>query len=630
MAVIRVTIRTRKPHVFARRDADWRPHRPIGLGFARWGRHERLGRFDPSDGIGDTSLIIVSRSVTRMNRIARSTETLLFVFGSIGCVSSHQNEQSSVGDAIEEVSDTQVGPEETASGSERDILTDRPAGDTDEPGLVGGDADGTDHLSDNVLVPPVPWGPENRGYRRLRGIVHAHSIHSHDGCAQDAPPLGSVASLQCLAEMRAAPCQAGIDFLMLTDHPANVAHTPFLDALHYQPQNGDAVMKDEEERPLANRVLCPTGSLVDRFFFYVGTEGGSKNMPVALSGPIPPEVFSTGYADKVPLELAQAAIAQVHALGGVALAAHTEEDDISVERIVALPLDGIEMYNFHANILKALDNFDRLLLLDRFMGAPGPDRPLADLSLLTFLQPITRTIEKFDQAAPFVHLIHVAANDVHRNVEFPVMCPDGVRPDNLCGTLSESGYPEFAAFLATGGPFPLNDGDRLDSYVRSYRWFSNHLWATSDDPDRIRQTLRRGRHFSAFDGLGEPRGFDFFAVQGAKVFEMGDEVTFGEDTTLYLRAPTVSEPPWGLPRVDDFSMAEVTTRLIRATPGGSQVVLVRKGQGATAAFPVTGPGVYRVECDIVPRHLKPALPGVEELADNPYPYLYSNAIFIRE
>lgn len=498
-----------------------------------------------------------------------------------------------------------------------------------------GEADGVE-VADPGVVPPVPWGPENRGFLHMRGIVHAHSIYSHDGCASDAPPIGSEASLQCLAEMRAAPCLAGIDFLMQTDHPGNVADTPFLDALHYQPGDGDAIMKDEEERPLANRVTCPEGSLVDRFYFYVGTEGGAKNMPVALAGPVPPEVFSTGYADSVPLDKARAAVAQVHALGGVALAAHTEEGDISVERIVALPLDGIEIYNFHANILKAMDNFDRLLLLDRFMGSAGPDRPLADLSLLTFLQPTTRDIEKFDQAVAIgwanapVHLVHVAANDVHRNVEFPVMCPEGVQPDNFCGTLADNGYPEFAAFLAAGGPFPLNDGDRLDSYVRSYKWFSNHLFVNADDPDRIRKALRQGRGFSAFDGLGYPQGFDFFAVVGPDVHEMGDEFVFTEGTTLYLRAPTLVEPPWGLPRVEDYGPGEVTTRLVRATQEGSEVVWTLVGQGTAAAFSVPGPGVYRVECDIVPKHLKPGLSGVEDLADGTFPYLYSNAIFIRE
>ncbi len=546
--------------------------------------------------------------------------------GLASCGSARSGADAGPGDAAVDASSV---TDESGPGPDGSALDEMMGAETSgDPGVEGPGAD--EAPSDPGVVPPVPWGPENRGFLHMRGIVHAHSIYSHDGCAPDAPPIGSEASLKCLAEMRAAPCLAGIDFLMQTDHPGNVADTPFLDALHYQPADGDVIIKDEEGRPLANRVTCPEGSLVDRFYFYVGTEGGAKNMPVALSGPIPPEVFSTGYADSVPLDKARAAIAQVHALGGVALAAHTEEGDISVERIVALPLDGMEIYNFHANILKAMDNFDRLLLLDRFMGESGPDRPLADLSLLTFLQPTTRDIEKFDQAAPRIHLIHIAANDVHRNVEFPVLCPEGVQPDNFCGTLADSGYPEFAAFLATGGPFPLNDGDRLDSYVRSYKWFSNHLFVNADDPDRIRKALRQGRGFSAFDGLGYPQGFDFFAVVGPDAHEMGDEIAFREGITLYLRAPTLVEPPWGLPRVEDYGAGEVTTRLVRATEGGSEVVLTLTGQGATAAFPVPGPGVYRVECDLVPRHLKPGLSGVEDLADDSYPYLYSNAIFIRE
>jgi hypothetical protein len=219
---------------------------------------------------------------------------------------------------------------------------------------------------------------------------------------------------------------------------------------------------------------------------------------------------------------------------------------------------------------------------------------------------------------------------VHRNVEFPVLCPDGVQPDNVCGNLRDSGYPYFAEFLAQGGPFPLNDGDRLDSYVRSYKWFSNHLFVNADDPDRIRQALRQGRMYSAFDGLGYPEGFDLFVARGAQVLELGDETTFEPGLTLYVRAPVVREPPWGLPRIEDYAQAQVTTRVVRATPQGSSTLLELSGQGAVAAIPVPGPGVYRVECTIVPLHLKPGLPGVESLAEDAYPYLYSNAIFVAE
>lgn len=487
-----------------------------------------------------------------------------------------------------------------------------------------------DYTQAEEVEEKIPWGHETRGYKALRGIIHAHSIYSHDGCAPDAPPLGSIESLKCENEMRLAPCISGIHFIMQTDHPANVASADFLDALHYRPEEGDAIMKDEEERPLANRVKCPEGSLVPYFYFYLGTEGGKKNMPVALAGPVPQEVFSTGYADQVPLEEAQAAIAKVHALGGVALAAHTEEDDISLQRIVALPLDGIEIYNFHANILKAFENFEALMEIDRFMAPKDALGPVADLAFLTFLQPVKRDVEKFDAAASEVHLVHVAANDVHRNVEVPSICPDGVLPGSFCGNLAEAGYPYFAELLSKGGPIILRDGDRLDSYARSYRWFSNYLLVTSDDPDVMRKTLRRGRAFSAFDGFGMPSGFDFFAMKAGTIYEMGEELHFEEGIVLYVRTPTLQEPPWGIPGVTEYASARLFTRLIAATKTESKVVLAIEGQGMTAAFPVSQPGVFRVECDIIPLHLRPALTNVEHLSEKTFPYIYSNAIFVRE
>lgn len=511
-----------------------------------------------------------------------------------------------------------------------DVAEDVPLQPDDAAAEAAADAD----VMEEVLVPPVPWGPENRGFIDLRGIVHAHSIYSHDGCASDAPPIGSPESLQCLAEMRAAPCLAGIDFLMQTDHPGNVADTPFLSALHYQPGDGDELMRDGKDRVFANKVTCPADSLVDHFYFYVGAEGGSKQMPVAFAGPDDgvtpgsPEVMHTGYEDDDPLDEAQAALATLHELGGVALSPHTEEGNISVQRMIDLPLDGMEIYNFHTGILEAIDNFDKFLTLNDFMGSGGPAEPVADLAILTFLQPVELDPIKFDQAAPHIHLAHISANDVHRNVEVPALCAGGLDDGGMCQNLAAE-YPHFAQFLVKGGAVPLNDSDRLDSYVRSYRWFSNHAWVAKNDPDDIRKAIGHGRGFSAFDILGFPTGFDFFAINDGVTMELGDEATLADGTVLYIRNPVLTDPPWDLERVDDFSGAQLTTKLFKATKQDSTVVLEVEGQGQTAKYEVPETGAYRVEIWMVPTHVKPGLIGVEELADADYPYLYSNAIFLR-
>ena len=530
------------------------------------------------------------------------------------------------------VSDDVGASERTDGQTMEEAFDSEPAGDMVELALDS-QKEGASETSEDVgsdIFAGVPFGFENRGFQEMRGIVHAHSIYSHDGCSPDAPPLGSEASLQCLREMREAPCKSKINFIMQTDHPANVQDQTFLDALHYDESLGDTVIKDSQDRPFANKVLCQSG-LVTHFYFFVGTEGGDHNMPVAMSGPIPAEVFSTGYGDSTLLESAQKARDMVHELGGAVFAAHSEEASISKERIVALPLDGMEIYNFHANAISALSQnlFSSLETLDAFIGN---SKVLADLALLVMLEALPEDEEKFIYGSARVHLAHISANDVHRNVEVPVMCPDGLETP-LCQNLVENGYPNVANLLVKGGPIILNDGDRLDSYARSYKWFANRALVKNDDPQEIRDAIRKGRSWTSFDLFGYVTGFDFFAMKGEDVFEMGDEVQTGDGISFYLRTPELIDPEWGMPKALDYSLAKLRIQVIRATLSGKEVLLdeqIRGGEQRTYKIDGLGAGAYFVKATIVPSHLKPLLQGQEGLADKEYPLLYSNAIFVRE
>lgn len=475
-----------------------------------------------------------------------------------------------------------------------------------------------------TVSPPVPWDPRNRGYIHLRGIVHVHSLYSHDGCIsnhEDVEASQRTAFFEkCLQELRKAPCESGIDFVMQTDHPGDLRDQKFEDALHFQ--KGDQIFYDNKGRPFANKVLCSNGSHVNHYYFYVGTEG-SKQMPIAMAGPIPPEVFSTSVDINTPLEKAQAAIAMVHELGGYMFAAHTEEDNIPAERIIALPLDGMEIYNVHAGLMDVLgSHMDSFFLVDRFM-AKGPDPTLV---LLTFLKPLESNPKKFDKVAPHIRISHIIATDIHRNVELPALCAGGLEDGGMCENLA-SEYPYFAQFLVNGGPVLLSDGERIDSYRRSFRWYSNHALVTSDDPDAIREAIGKGRNYAVFDLMGMPDGFDFFAIGDGKVYEMGSEITNASQVTLYYRAPHLVAPPWGIENVTDYSDAILVTTIIKATSDGTEIVA--QGQISEASFVVSEPSVWRVEIWITPKHLRPALVGVENLSESSYPYLYSNAIFIR-
>jgi hypothetical protein len=291
----------------------------------------------------------------------------------------------------------------------------------------------------------------------------------------------------------------------------------------------------------------------------------------------------------------------------------------------------MEIYNFHANAISALSQnlFSSLETLDAFIGN---SKVLADLALLVMLDALPEDEEKFIYGSARVHLAHISANDVHRNVEVPVMCPDGLETP-LCQNLVENGYPNVANLLVKGGPIILNDGDRFDSYARSYKWFANRALVKNDDPQEIRDAIRKGRSWTSFDLFGYVTGFDFFAMKGEDVFEMGDEVQTGDGISFYLRTPELSDPEWGMPKALDYSLAKLRIQVIRATLSGKEVLLdeqIGGGEQRTYKIDGLGAGAYFVKATIVPSHLKPLLQGQEGLADKEYPLLYSNAIFVRE
>jgi hypothetical protein len=512
----------------------------------------------------------------------------------------------------------------------------------DQAGDAVSDSTGEDQAADTApeeLTPPVPWTPEARGYKVLRGIVHLHSLYSHDGCTSDQEGKPESFFQQCLKEMRDAACASAIDFMMQTDHPGNVKDQTFEDAVHYQPESGDILIKDDKERPFANKIPCSSQNPILRSYFFLGTEG-SKQMPIGLSKTadsqngwksVDPVIFNVGYGDKVPLENAQAAIAVAHASGGFAFGVHTEEDNISIDRIKALPLDGMEMFNIHPMFLDALGKkFDSFLRIDSFM-TKETDAPVSDLAFLLLFAPVENDPIKFDAVAPYIRIANVGATDIHRNVELPALCPDGIDQPGLCQNLSEQ-YPNLVMSFVTGGPAILSDGDRFDSYARGFRWMANRTLVKKDaqnEAEEIRQATGHGKSFLAFDLMGSPSGFDFFAWADGKVIEMGEEVKDAKDVNLYVHAPSVSAPPWGIKHVSDYSSAVIKTRLIQAKESGSTVVKEVEGQGAEFSVKADVKAAWRIEVWITPKHLAPALKGLEDIASMDYPYIYSNAVFVR-
>ncbi len=93
--------------------------------------------------------------------------------------------------------------------------------------------------------PPSP-------YTETRGLIHMHSIYSHDACDGEGFTSGKP-NLQCLKELREAVCQNGFDFMFLTDHPSNMKDYTLQQDMLHDAAAGDTLVLDKG-KPIANKL----------------------------------------------------------------------------------------------------------------------------------------------------------------------------------------------------------------------------------------------------------------------------------------------------------------------------------------------------------------------------------------
>jgi hypothetical protein len=433
-----------------------------------------------------------------------------------------------------------------------------------------------------------PWEPGvvypssdalERGLLDRRGLIHAHSVYSHDACDNEPrDPVTGELDLACLADFRFGMCKTRHDFVMLTDHDEMFAETSYPDALLYAPDLGDTLLERDSE-PVGNWLTCPEEDAAHRALVLAGCEAGT--MPVGLDRHVAADAAgrSLVYGAKGP-----EAIQTLKDNGAVALVAHTE--GWSVDELVNLPLDGFEMYNLHANLE---GNLGAAVGLITKLSTPE-QLPHSDLVLLPVVTEDPVYLEHWGSVlARGARRVTTMATDCHENV-----------------------FQQ-----------PLPDGERVDSYRRMMLWFSNHLLVTPTadggfDDRSLKDALRAGRLYGAFELLGYPAGFEFTGLDGGEVREMGSELSMSRGAELHVRLPTVR----GL---DAARQPPRTLRLLRAKDAGWDVI----AEGDTdLSVNVDQPGAYRAEVRMVPTHLEPYLSSYADLAQREFVWIYSNAIYV--
>jgi len=307
--------------------------------------------------------------------------------------------------------------------------------------------------------------------------------------------------------------------------------------------------------------------------WYPGIE--DELMPLGLTEHVPgdAEARDLAYNEDTP-----EAVQRLVDAGAAVFVAHTEGRDLlQLQAQQDAGLTGVEIFNLHAMFAPdiraddlGLDSLSWLTEIADFTDEEGTAEP--DLFVLAVLDRQPPSLERFDALLARGPMVGIIGTDAHQNVL----------------------------------PYDLRDGDRADSYRRMLRWMDNIV--LPDPGEDPKDALAAGKSYVAFEILGTPRGFAFHADDGTP---MGGTTSA---RTLTVGCPVLHEAsPQGLER------PEVSVQVLR------DGVVVASGCGEHAV----DPGVYRVEVDIVPHHLRPFLGEVADRWIRPYPWLLSNAIRVQ-
>ncbi len=455
-------------------------------------------------------------------------------------------------------------------------------------------------------LPPAAAFGARRGLAPVRASIHLHSVYSWDAC--DRAPADSLGrpNEACLARLRRAVCLQRIDAAFLTEHDRRLVEA---DSLR------EALLFRDDDQPIetdghliAKRQACDEGRSA---IWFAGAENAL--MPVAFDS-LP---RGTVEERRAIYDADSAGAADVfRALGAVVLLSHSEEFDSA--RVRALAPDGLEVVNPHAMFAPRHRKAQGLSRLGAFVDIlPFYTRQTAahpDLAFLAIFHPNERALAHWDEMLARGTAIGFGANDAHENAL----------------------------------PWPLSDGERGDAYERLVAWVTNVLLVdhpaaggaadAAAEAAAIKDALRRGRLFAAVEAWGTPVGFDFRlegppapeGAEGASVVEMGETIVFAPGQELVVQPPRVSLG--GLDPAAEPRLREplVHTRILRIDSRGRRAVLAetaaepRHDAMEPLRVPVPGPGAYRVEVLMVPRHLEPYLGGAALLRE--VPWVYSNAI----
>jgi hypothetical protein len=263
-------------------------------------------------------------------------------------------------------------------------------------------------------------------------------------------------------------------------------------------------------------------------------------------------------------------------------------------------LTGSEIYNLHADFKDETRLIKSMRSLTGLLALLPANRNYPQETMAALMDYPADYLRRYDQLCEQSRLTGIAANDAHHNNSIKGLVLEDGRLELVdalgkkLARIDPTKIPVLKPFL----PNKLHPGETcvlldLDPYERSFRHVSTHLFLPTLTERAVRDALTAGRAYVSFEWVADPSGFNFQAVRGKEIYEMGSEIPFAKGINLRSVSPLPAR-----------------FRLIR---NGKEV---HTALGRSYEHTVESPGNYRLEVWV-------------NLADTPEVWILSNPIYLR-
>lgn len=382
------------------------------------------------------------------------------------------------------------------------------------------------------------------GLEDFRAVLHCHSYLSHD-------------SRGTKEQIIAAAKKAGVQVIMMSDHPQQAVDV----------------------------VAAGLTGIQDGILFFPGTEQSNF-----LAYPKTRKFVDSDESSLQPF------VDYFQKDEGLIFVAHPE----GFMQWDLRRMTGMEIYNTHADLmeditfLKGKEDVPLPMILSLIPAIQSyPQEVFAAI-----FDPPVENLKRWDEMNQMDLFVGIAGNDSHQNVGLKVIRTgtSTLKVEDALGEALMEGQAKDIPF----GPSLIQKAEvggvalslQLDPYEVSFHYVSTHVLAKKLSEDDIREALRNGHAYVAFDWLADPTGFVFMAQKGKQQWLMGDHV--------------VLKP--GL-------------KFVAESPLPCTFVLVKDGkpfrtvQGRRMEVHVTSRGVFRLEAHIT-------------IMEKDFPWIYTNPVAV--